>query len=383
MAYTIKEIESVDGLMQLKGKWNALLERSETNTVFLTFEWIFSWWKCFGEGKKLFILVVMDGEKLIAIAPLMITSSKFGITIRKIEFIGTPLSNYNDFIISEECENKRTVLWDIYVYLLKKKDSWDVISLGEIPETSSTLNISEEILKNLDIFSAVFPDDICPTLVFEESQKEEIEKKLNKRRIRRKFRSLSRIGNLEHCHCRSTDEAMLLLDIFFQYHINRWKSTNTPSVFKDERYRVFYRELVESLLVKNWVIISFLRFNEKPIAFEFGFTYNNKYDGYTLTYDVSYAKHSPGMILGWFDTKEHLSKNFKEIDFGRGDEAYKYRFANKTRKNYKLRVHRTYPLFLLDEVINRLMIEIMKYPRLRYSLRGFRDRIINTGLFRK
>jgi len=383
MEYTIERIDTIDQITPLKSEWNNLLERSETNIIFLTFEWIFDWWKCFGKEKELFILLVKDNEKLVGIAPLMITTLNLGIKIKKIEFIGTPLSNYCDFIISEKCEDKRDVLRSIYDYLLKEKDSWDIISLKEIPEVSSTLTISEEILKSSNILFSIFPDNISPTIIFEESERKEIEKKLNKRDIRRKLKSLNKIGTLEYDHCKNANEAMILLDTFFQYHINRWKSTSTPSMFEDKRYKTFYRELVKSLLPKKWVDLSFLRFNEEPIALQFGFVYNNKYEGYTHTYDKSYVKYSPGGILLILNIENYFSKNFREFDLGRGDDSYKFRFSNIIKKNYKISIYKRYPISLIDKTINKLRLEIRKHSRLRYTLREVKNRLTNFLKFHK
>lgn len=374
MEYVVERIDSIDQLSSIRDEWNDLLQRSETNIIFLTLECILSWWKCFGKGKELFVLLVKNDEKLVAIAPLMITTLNLGIKIKKIEFISTAFPNYCDFIISNECEDKRVVLRNIYDYLLKEKDSWDIISLEEIPEASSTLTYSEEILKNSDIFFSIFLDDICPTLIFEGSQRGEIEKKLNKRSIRRKLKCLNEAGSIEYDYCKDISEAIILLDVFFQQHINRWKPTSTPSIFEDERYKALYRELMKSLLPKGWVDLSFLRFDEKPVAFQFGFMYNNRYEGYTSSYDTSYATYSPGMILFKFNIENYLSKNFREFDLGRGDGSYKSRFSNKVRKNFKIRFYQNRLFFVLDTTWEKTKEEIMKHDGLSQILSESRDK---------
>lgn len=374
MEYTIERIDTIDQITPLKSEWNNLLERSETNIIFLTFEWIISWWRCFGKGNELFILLVKDNEKLVGIAPLMITTLNLGIKIKKIEFIGTPLSNYCDFIISKDCEDKEIILQNIYEYILKEKDIWDIINLKEIPETSPTPSISEKILKNSNALFCRYPDAVCPTLIFKGLKNEEIEKKLNKKDIKRKLRGLNREGILGYNHCKDKNEAEMLLNIFFQQHIKRWKSTSTPSMFEDEKYKAFYHELTKSLLPKKWVDISVLRFNGGVIATQFGFTYNNKYEGYTHTYDKSYAKYSPGVILLMLNIENYLSKNFREFDLGRGDDPYKFRFANKVRKNFRINIYKNFFTYSPHNLFERMKNRIMKHRRLRYFLRECKNR---------
>jgi hypothetical protein len=64
-------------LDQLENVWNKLLERSGSNTIFLTFEWISTWWKNFGAHHRLFIALVRKENEVIGIFPLMITQREF------------------------------------------------------------------------------------------------------------------------------------------------------------------------------------------------------------------------------------------------------------------------------------------------------------------
>jgi len=67
---TVERIAEED-FVGMKDKWNELLEGSSTNDVFLTWEWMFSWWNTFkDDGKKLHILVGKDSQgRFIGIAP--------------------------------------------------------------------------------------------------------------------------------------------------------------------------------------------------------------------------------------------------------------------------------------------------------------------------
>ena len=189
----ISEIKTFEELLSLENQWNPLLNRSETNTIFLTYEWIANWWKIFGKGKELLVLLVKNDENLVGIAPLMIANSKkFGIIDKKIQFIGAPLADYCDFIIAED---KESVLKQIYSYILEKKETWDTMSLDEVPEKSSTIQLSENILqshtKNFDIFNSIR----CLALDFRKSSEEELAKLLKKKDLQRHIKFFRNAGN--------------------------------------------------------------------------------------------------------------------------------------------------------------------------------------------
>ena len=100
--YRIEIIDSFDAWKQLAGKWNDLLKGSRANTVFLTWEWLFSWAGCYlNEDRNLFILGVYRDHELIGIAPWYIRHDKYRLLgMRRIEFLGSPDagSDYLDVI---------------------------------------------------------------------------------------------------------------------------------------------------------------------------------------------------------------------------------------------------------------------------------------------
>ncbi|HQG41045.1 MAG TPA: hypothetical protein PLV76_09165, partial [Spirochaetales bacterium] len=73
-------ITSIPAMKSIRGKWNNLLEASISNTIFLTWEWMYSWAECFiTEKRELFVICVYDdGDKLVGIAPWYTSKIKVG-----------------------------------------------------------------------------------------------------------------------------------------------------------------------------------------------------------------------------------------------------------------------------------------------------------------
>ena len=44
----------------LRDDWNALLCRSAADNIFLTWEWLHTWWEHFGSNKNLLLLAIED-----------------------------------------------------------------------------------------------------------------------------------------------------------------------------------------------------------------------------------------------------------------------------------------------------------------------------------
>jgi len=76
-------VEEVNDIYQLVGYrtvWNALLPKTRGATFFQSFDWLETYWKHFGGGQKLRVLVVCDQRRPIGILPLVVRteSSRVG-----------------------------------------------------------------------------------------------------------------------------------------------------------------------------------------------------------------------------------------------------------------------------------------------------------------
>ena len=89
----ISESEDFESLSEV---WDGLLRNSgDNNPIYLTHEWLSTWWKHFGEGKKLNVLLVEEEGQPIGIVPLMRTEYRIGpLKIRTLETIGAVNCNH-------------------------------------------------------------------------------------------------------------------------------------------------------------------------------------------------------------------------------------------------------------------------------------------------
>ena len=145
---SIKKISTRSEFSKLKGDWTALLKKSKSDTIFLTWDWLYTWWEYFSGNKQLFILTVHDeNENLVGIAPLCMDKKKLGgiPVLNYIKFLGTmPISSdHLDFIIHQGRE--REALEAIFGYLFQE-NKWDMCLLSNIPATSFVKVAENKIL---------------------------------------------------------------------------------------------------------------------------------------------------------------------------------------------------------------------------------------------
>jgi CelD/BcsL family acetyltransferase involved in cellulose biosynthesis len=163
------------------------------------------------------------------------------------------------------------------------------------------------------------------------------------------------------------------VDRFFAQHIARWSDTATPSLFVDPRNQQFYRELARELSRRRWLLCTVVEFDDEPVAFHYGFDYNGAVLWYKPSFNRRYARMSPGLVLVRHLIGYAIQESRHELDFTIGDEPFKGRFTNTTRKTLRFRVFRDPLRFLYESVKQKL------YWRLRGISRYAPDRRRRTS----
>jgi len=334
----IDEIDDFSKFEDLRGVWNSLLQRSADNDVFSSWEWIWCWWRHFGKGRVLRILIAKQNGTIVSIAPLMLSRYRFlhlG-KIGKIEFIGSPHSDYNNLILTGGN-------WDSarrFVMRLLSYSDWDLLELRDIREGSASANglieTGERQVPNLKLKIGT----LCPYIDLPSSFKLFTEKlsRYTRRNFRKRMRKLRENYKVEietQDDFGSIREAM---GAFFKLHQKRWLAKGGPGAFDSRPFRDFHRSLAELFNEKGWLALYFLTVNQEPIAAVYSFDYNQKKYGYLTGFDPEFASYGVGNLLKMCVVKKSIEKGLKEYDLMRDFEPYKADWATGIRKNMVARI---------------------------------------------
>lgn len=340
----IKKINDNE-FFKLKERWDYLVIKNETNSVFLSFDWMCTWWKHNNHGKELYVLVAIEKD-IIGIAPLM-KSKGF---MSKIEFIGTPESDYTDFITPYK---KRHVIKKFYDYLIQNEPG-SYVKLSEIPEFSSTITITNDILnKRYQIPFCNYTSYI------------DIDKigKL-KKAYRKKFRRLKKQGEVNFEQL-SKQESKELLDTFVIMHKENWATRKQKGLFLLKTQINWFEELIEKDLLRFWV----LNINTVPISIRGVLQWQGSRDLFAHAMSENHRRLAPGT-----NSLMMIESIGDKIGFGRGKESYKKAFVKNFEKNMSIEI---YPNLLIQNInrpLNKLRKKIMDRPGLHKRLVQIRDR---------
>jgi len=359
-------ISSEEEFLSLKDKWNNLLEKVSNNTIFLTWEWLFSWWKFYNDGQNLLILIAKDEEQnLIAIAPLMISKKKVspGLSLKTIQFIGTGKggSDYLDFIIIDGREEEFLNLF--FNYLKEHSFIWDLIELSDIREDAYTLKIIEMIVKKIGFRLQKRQKSTCPYISLPKEWElylQSLSKKMSKN-VTYQTRRLVKNYQTEFEVCRDVNKLEEIIEKFLEQHTRRFQP--------EPRWVNFIKEITNRFFEKGWLKLNCLRINEEIVAVLFNFVYSEKEYYFQSGFNPKWSKFSVGTVLIGFSIKDAISNGLKEFDFLKGGEKYKYNWTSNERKTMRVFIIRVFSkaeLFYMMEKMRSICKKIVEKIKLFY-----------------
>lgn len=321
-------IHDMEGFRRLKPDWNNLVARSFFDNPFLTFEWFDAWLDVFGDRGEVAIAAVRNEEKLIALAPLFLQRNK------TLTFVGYPQNDYAGFIIDRQFPEAAASLASVIRQL---KGKWKRAIFDQISEQDESFALLSQEFQKQGLAIRVEPSDKCPAMTLDDA--EAARKMYYKRNITSYVNWFKKEGDFRYNIYVDRDEALARLEDLFSQHIKRWEGTATPSYFRNESMREFYRRLVEKMHAPGWLHFSSLTLDSHFLALYISLEYGKKLYFYKTCFNLDYAKKSPGQVILRYHLDYALSRGIGELDFARGDEGYKDRFANRVRQSRRIIVY--------------------------------------------
>lgn len=339
----IKIYDNFEEMQYLKERWNDLLVQSTFPNIFLTWEWITTWWKWFGQNGKLRLLEVFEGERMVAIIPLYEGSISVlpGIKMSALRFIGDGGPVYPDYlgpIISADDVPLMDSIAGLLVTIIGEKVS--VIWLSSmLLDSSPNQSLVDQYKKKFT--TEITDEEVCPSISLPKDYETFLSKLHRRRResVRRQLRKAKKKFNIRIERCDTSKSVNTVFDQLRAIYKKSFRGQeDLNSCFNRDDYFEFHQEIAKSFADKKWLRLYLLWFDDTPVAFVYGYMFNNIYWYYQTSYDQAYRKSGAGSVAIQLVIKAVIEEGAKEFDFLRGDEEYKFHFANNQRQQSSVKV---------------------------------------------
>ena len=339
----IEEIRDTVRLKSLANKWNNILSQSESDSIFLTWEWVFNWWQVYGNGKELRVLVVKDQhEDIVAIAPFYIHTKTFfgGLSVNEIRFLGTGEDvspDYLDFIIMRGFENEAI---NTFMRYLAAENGWDIVHLTDMLSTSITAEVIRKVAANKGLIVESSERAICPYIRLLPDWDEYIQSLSNNMRfnIKRRMRNLEKDFRTRYFVWQDMEGLEYVMGRLSSLHNKRWEQKGAEHSFSSKQYNAFHQMVAREFALKGWLQLSCLELNDEIVAILYDYRYRDKIYYYQGGFDPSLYKYSPGLVLRAYVIQKAIKDGIKEIDLLKGAYEHKYKWTEYDRQTINLTI---------------------------------------------
>ena len=129
-AIAVEVSRSFDDVAHIQRQWDEFIE-SINGEIFLTYDWCRIWWKYYGAGRDLRIIVVRCDGVIVAILPVFLERLGFSpVSLRVINFVGTDHMPVTIMLPIDPRHLDQVVL--LFMEELNKQYRWDLLYIGAL-----------------------------------------------------------------------------------------------------------------------------------------------------------------------------------------------------------------------------------------------------------
>lgn len=366
-------ISTTEEFEKLEECWGNLLAQRHIRSAFLTWEWLFSWWKIFNEGNELWLITIWQNKELIGIAPFMLQyREKYKVKQRVLSSLGVPHIDIGGFILAKEYQ--ALAVSSIVDYLESTKKQWDMLELHEfevdgieleylLPIFSKKGYSIAEKLRN-HFYMDIGNDWDAYIMTFSTKLRSDL-----KRRLRR----MNEKGKVFFTHNTGLDITWENITTVFQVS----QYGNYPHLYHSQKEKDLHRELFLRMREKKMLDIFLLYFDGQPVAYRYGFHLDKKFEDWRSAFDTRYDKDAPGKVLQLLTFEECSIQGYAQLDFLRGEEEYKKDVPSQINQYAQIRIVPNkkvfaWVLYILDPEIRKKAKIFVKWLK--------RDQAKSTGV---
>ena len=297
----VQELNSIDSLESIATTWDTLLSKTAQANYFQSLTWLKCYWKHYGEGQELRVLLVKDEQEPIGIVPLVRKQEKTRVGV--ISYLTYPMDYWGSFYgpISEQLEKT----WAAAIgYLNDTGLGEDVLELRWLTGENDHCEQSREFLTSAGYNPILTCLDSTAVIDLPATWEDYLASRSGKWRnnYRRWQRKLEEHGEVSYERFRpsaeSKDPGWHVYEECLRIAKTSWQSSSeTGTTLTHEEVALFLKDLHEAAAQEGCVDVSFLKLDGRAIAFAYNYVYQGSVYGLRVGYDASVPCKGAGNLL--------------------------------------------------------------------------------------
>jgi hypothetical protein len=370
-------LTKMEQLRSIEADWRLLIESMEHAEIFDGWEWNRLYLQRIeGEGVSLFVVVVYEGRQCIGIAPLCLTHKRVGfMRANLLQPIDPGNKDYCSFYLHKDY-NQTLILKRMIQQIVIHQSSWDYMELRNFnSKNKMTFSVQQLLSEAMDTYVEHY--EITPYVNYSLLPQTQTQSSRLKS-IERKERKLLKEHKVQFKINQTFNREVW--ERFVEIHRKNWQQ----SILGKPEYLAFYEELFETLGLQGQLECSYVEIDGCIAAVHMGFNTPHKTYYYIPAFDYAYAETGAGLILLKRMLEHYRLAGKEEFDFLRGEEAYKFYWADRAGMNFnmyafhptrKKRILKAFVLLKINARKSEALLRAYKWCMKRLPLiKGYRGR---------
>lgn len=331
-----KEITDISRLSGYRTAWRDLLCQTSGGSFFQSLEWLEVYWKHYGKGKRLRVLIVEENRQPVGILPLVVQREHT--RVGRLNVLTYPLDNWGSFYGPIGSQPEKTLAAGLE-HLQHSPRDWDFLELRGSGAPGTSASSISEVLQEAGIkaYRSLWGE----TALVDLSQGWEAylgtRKGLWLRRLRQAEAKLKRQAKVEYVRYRPAGAAAgddrPRWDYFGQCQVLAEKSWQASAAdgttLCHHAVQSFLHELHAVAAAEGAVDVNLLLLDGRPAAFIYGYHYHGRVFGLRRGFDAELSRSGVGNVLLWHTLRDSARRGDAIYDMGPGALESKRHFLTR------------------------------------------------------
>ncbi len=331
-----QEINGLERLAQFRADWAALLAETPGASFFQSLDWLETYWRHFGAGQKLRVLIVSSAGRPLGILPLVVQREQT--RIGRLRVLTYPLHDWGSFYgpIGPEPD---AVLVPGLKHLRRGPRDWDVLELRWVDAGGPDRGRTRQAMLDAGFrgYQTIWDRTAMVDLSGTWDQYLAARPAKWRSSFRRTERRIRERGDVTYMRYRprgaaheDADPRWDLYGACEEIARRSWQGASTTgTTLSHDSIRPFLREVHEAAARAGAVDLNLLRLDGRPLAFAYNYHCRGQVYGLRAGYDATVSREGAGnLLLAWM-IRDSFGRGDRLLDFGVGSLDSKRHFATR------------------------------------------------------
>jgi CelD/BcsL family acetyltransferase involved in cellulose biosynthesis len=333
----VRQTRDAGRLAALRDEWRVLFDDAAEPSPFLSWEWLHTWWRCFGGRRSPWLLEARGPDGRLAGA--LALSARPGLMgVRRWQLLGNGVTGADALDVLARAGQGAPVRDALARALAGEVAEWDVVELEDLPCGSPTLTAVQRAVAPRGVRAQVERGFVCPGFAVRGSFAEHLSRIRRRETYGRRVRWLSRQPGFRIEVATAPGEAPAAMEDFLRLHRLRWAEEGGSYGIPPGPVEDFHRAVAPLLAERGWLRLYRLFVQGRAIAAVYGLEVGRRFYYYQSGYDPAWSARSPGIVLVGRTVEDAYARRLADYDFLRGTEPYKLDWAADRRETCTLRL---------------------------------------------